>query len=535
MLVYGSSFTFAPEHGPQQIINCVARWVGLRANRSSVDPVILSQGIRELRLKDGSTLTSRVTLDDEQRPVYPYLFCAQLSHGDNQVPGRRWMTEIGLRQDAPDAPVDCTFQLKTDEVSARVTAPIQVTRPKLVEQLVQQCNPSGYTPGLKVKRLDDEESAAAFLVEVEREERRCPIVVVSSTRDGAYSVTPERIRSLLVGIADVVEVPVGVDTFKVEKTLGRRYGAWGGAINIIFQARRGARGTFCETVLYRPNELEDLIDDGKNIESEILAAVTHRTNLPYSWRHISLEVVSRAILRGQLARSIQRAKQSDDSAEYVALLEEADKELRAKDEQVAGLRLELVERDCKISKLQADIEGLKHALSGRQSSTEVGDEELNALMPLREAVTAALTNNPSVEQSLKLINMLFPDRVIILDSALDSAQESDADGFRHGKKAFDLLWKLANGYWQALADGKGDQHAKAVFGNNAYAQNESQALSNDGKRRRTFTYHGRDFLMEKHLKVGVKDSAAETLRIHFEWLADEKRLVVGHCGKHLDF
>lgn len=534
MLVYGSSFTFEPALGPQQIINCVARWAGLRANRSSVDPVVLSQGIRELRLKDGIMLTSRVTLDEEQRPVYPYLFCAQLSHGDNQVSGRRWMTEIGLRQDASDAPVDCTFLLKTDEVSARVTAPIQVTRPKLVEQLVQQCNPSGDTPGLKVKRLD-EESAAAFLIEVEREQRHCPIVVVSSSSDGGYSVTPERIRSLLVGIADVVEVPNGVDTFKIEKILGRRYGAWGGAINIIFQARKGAQATFCETVLYRPNELAGLIDDDKTIESEILAAVTHRTNLPYSWRHISLEVVSQAILRGQLTRSIHRAKQSDDSAEYVALLEEADRELRTKDMQVVGLRSDLEERDGELRKLQAEIQALKHALSGRQSSTEAGDEELHALMPLREAVTAVLTDNPSIEQSLKLINTLFPDRVIVLDSAQDSAHESGVHGFRHGKKAFDLLWKLANGYWQALADGKGDQHAKTVFGHNAYAQNESQALSNDGRRRRTFFYRGRDFLMEKHLKIGVKDSAAETLRIHFEWLSEEKRVVVGYCGKHLDF
>lgn len=534
MLVYGSSFTFEPEGGPQQIINCVARWAGFRANRSSVDPVILSQGVRELRLKDGSVLTSRVTLDDAQRPVYPYLFCAQLSHADNQVSGRRWMTEIGLRQDAPGVPITCTFLLKTDEVSARVTAPIQVTRPKLVEQLTQQCNPSGYTPGLKVKRLN-EESASAFLIEVEREERRWPVVVVSSSRDGTYAVSPERIRSMLVGIAEVVEVAVDVDTFKVEENLGRRYGAWGGAINIIFQARRGDRGTFCETVLFRPSDLADLIDDGKTIESEILAAVTHRTNLPYSWRHISLEVVSQAIFRDQLARSIQRAKQSDDSAEYVSLLEEADKELRAKDEQVAGLRLDIEERDGQINKLQAAIEGLKHALSGRESSADAGDGELSVLTPLRQAVTAVLIEDPSLEQSLKLINMLFSDRVTFLDSAQDSAHESDADGFRYGKKSLDLLWKLANGYWQALADGKGDQHAKAIFGSNAYAQNEGQALSKDGRRRRTFTYRDRDFLMEKHLKVGVKDSAAETLRIHFEWLAEEKRLVVGHCGKHLDF
>ena len=135
MLVYGSSFTFELEGGPQKIIECVARWAGSRANRSSVDPVILSQGIRELRLKDNSVLTFRVTPDDGNRPTYPYYFCAQLSHGDNQVPGRRWMTEIGMRQDSEATPILCTVLLKTDEVSARVNAPIQVTRPKVVEQL----------------------------------------------------------------------------------------------------------------------------------------------------------------------------------------------------------------------------------------------------------------------------------------------------------------------------------------------------------------------------------------------------------------
>lgn len=70
-------------------------------------------------------------------------------------------------------------------------------------------------------------------------------------------------RSLLVGIADVVEVTNEVDTFKVEETLGRRYGAWGGAVNIIFLARRGERAKFCETVLFRPNELAEMGEEGE--------------------------------------------------------------------------------------------------------------------------------------------------------------------------------------------------------------------------------------------------------------------------------
>lgn len=41
--------------------------------------------------------------------------------------------------------------------------------------------------------------------------------------------------------------------------------------------------------------------------------------------------------------------------------------------------------------------------------------------------------------------------------------------------------------------------------------------------------------MEKHLKHGVKGSLAEILRVHFEWIASEKKIVIGHCGKHLDF
>lgn len=531
MLVYSSYLTLKPKKQAQEIIERIASWLGKRC-RATVDTVRLAEGIRDLQFSGGYHIQSRATLDEERKVIYPFLFCAQLSHADDQVSGRRWVTEIGLSQDSADAPVQCTFLLKTDEVSARVTSPIQVTRPLLVEQLAQSCNPSGDTPGLRVKRLN-EESASAFLNEVERQERRSPIVLVSASRDGKFLVTPERVRSILVGIADVVEVSQDVNTFEIEKILGRQYGAWGGAINIIFQSRRGDRGNFCETSLFRPKDIDDLIEDGKSVESEILAAVTHRTNLPYSWRHISLDVVNQAILRGQLSRSIQNAKQNDESAEYVALLVEADNEIRSKDNEVANLRLDMEERDSEARKLQADIAGLKHALSGRQSTSETNENEVSALSPLRDAVSALVTGDPTLEQSLTLISALFPDRIVVLETAYDSAQESR--GFRYGKKAFDLLWNLANGYWGALASGQGDMHAKSVFGHNAYAQNEGEVLSSDGKKRRTFMYGGRDLEMNKHLKVGIKDSAAETLRIHFEWLADEKRIVIGHCGKHLDF
>lgn len=536
MLVYANNFVFEPAQGPDQIIQLMAKWVGHRA-RSHVDASRLAEGIRELKLKDGSTLISRTTWSDDKGRAYPFWFSAQLSHRDEKISGRRWITEIGLHQEVEGKPIECSLLLRTDEVSARVTAAIQVTRPKLVEQLIQSCNPLGQTPGLKIKQLTLE-SASAFLREVEREGRNYPIAILSVNRDNEYPVDPERLRSILAGLADVVCIPAEENTFAIEELVGRRFMAFGGALNIVFPGRQGDRGFFYETVLLRSEDIADLRDSGHSIESEVLSTITHRTNMPLSWKHISPEKVGQAVLRSQLSQMIERAKagnQSEELTEYVVLLESADQELQSKDKELESIRSNYEEKEQEVRVLEANIANLKHALNGLQSSDGGGDEVAEVLAPLRDSVVAVLKGSPSLQQTVDLIATLYSDRIVFLETAKASAKESDRGGFRQGAKAFELLQKLGTEYWQHLADGKSDQHAKTVFGQNAYAANEASALSNDGKRRRTFSYRGRDLLMEKHLKHGVKDSRAETLRVHFEWLAHEKKIIVGHCGKHLDF
>jgi len=536
MLVYANNFVFEPVEGPDQIIQLMAKWVKRRA-KSYVDASRLAEGIRELKLKDGSTLVSRSTWSETNGRAYPFWFSAQLSHRDEKISGRRWITEIGLHQEFEGKPIECTLLLRTDEVSARVTATIQVTRPKLVEQLIQSCNPLGQTPGLKIKQLTLE-SASAFLREVERDRRKYPIVILSVNQDNKYPVKPERLRSILVGLADVVCIPPEEDTFAIEEIVGRRFMAFGGALNVVFPGRQGDHEFFYESVLLRAENIENLRDNGHSIESEVLSTITHRTNLLFSWRHISPEKVGQAVLRSQLSQMIERAKagnQSTELTEYVALLESADQELQSKDKELESIRSKYEEKEQEVRVLEGNIANLKHALNGLQSSDGGGNEIAEILTHLRDSVTAVLKGSPSLQQTVDLIATLYSDRIIFLETAKSSAKESDRGGFYLGAKAFELMQKLATEYWQHLADGKSDQHAKTVFGQNSYAANEASALSNDGKRRRTFSHCGRDFLMEKHLKLGVKDSRAETLRVHFEWLAHEKKIIVGHCGKHLDF
>jgi hypothetical protein len=232
MLVYSNSFVLNPDGGPKAVIDQIAEWVG-QTRKSFVDSERLERGIRELKFVDGAALSSLATADEKGQPVFPYYFCARLVHGQPDVPGRRWVTEVGIRQTNESDTLQCSVLLKTDEISARVTAPIQVTRPKIVQKLIEHCSPIGKTPGLSIIRLN-EENTTAFAYEIEHESRRHPIVQISCNREGIYPVSPERLQSVLIGLAQVIEIQADADTYKIEKSLGRRYSAYGGAINIIF-------------------------------------------------------------------------------------------------------------------------------------------------------------------------------------------------------------------------------------------------------------------------------------------------------------
>lgn len=534
MLVYANSFDLNPELGPSAVVQQIATWVG-RTRRTFVDPLRVGQGINELKLGEGAVFKSVVTPALDAGIAYPYLFCATLMHGQEGVPGRRWVVEIGMRQQSAEHPIQCSVLMRTDEISARITTPVQVTRPGVVTNLVTNCSPVPSTPSMSVIYLT-EENAAAFEYEIERSNRRYPIVIVSCNRAGEYCVDPERLRSVLVGLAQVVVIDKSVDTFKLESILGRRYSTYGGAINVIFQYQNSTMGGFCKTVLLRPDDLLELGEAGSSVETEVLSVITHRTNLPQSWRHTSPTDVSQAMLLQRLQTAARAATASAETALYEQLLQDAAEKIGELSSSLTSLRDDFEVAEGENDQLQAEIEGLKHALNGTQARSVVTSEAVtDALSPLREAITAAITGSLSLEQALRLAKGLYSDRIVVLDEAYNSAKNSDRQGFQNGNKALELLNKLAGSYWEVLAAGGGDNVARTVFGNNAYSAKEADTLSVDGRRRRTYSYLGKDVLMERHLKHGVKDSAATTLRIHFEWFADQRQIVIGHCGKHLDF
>lgn len=140
---------------------------------------------------------------------------------------------------------------------------------------------------------------------------------------------------------------------------------------------------------------------------------------------------------------------------------------------------------------------------------------------------------PSPEECLELIEALHGDRVTVLDEARESA--SDCSDFRAGRRLMSLLVRLATKYVDALRTG-GDSAAKSVFTPYEYAPQEADRTlaSKENVRRRSMVWRGRELFFRRHLRVRSRSGSKTALRVYFDWVPEEGRIVIGRCGSHFE-
>ena len=194
----------------------------------------------------------------------------------------------------------------------------------------------------------------------------------------------------------------------------------------------------------------------------------------------------------------------------------------------------------RLEQLKSDHDHLKHQAyelrhekdSLSQSLLSRDAEKVPFGIEVERAFVKVAAESLTPQQSLDVIHILFADRIVVLPSALKSAGDSEV--FRYRARLFNLLWRLAKEYWPRLISGHGDTDARAIFGDDfAARESETTETNKTARQHREFDYNGQLLSMQKHLRIGVKDSNYETIRIHFEWVADDQKIVIGYCGPHL--
>lgn len=469
----------------------------------------------------------------------PFLYSILFSNPDTEVHGRQWITEIGIRVESDG--VLFTTLLETSDISTQVTSIPQSSRPKVIKYLQDNCRISQNTVGLSLKTLNnEEETLRAFLAELERADRQSPIVLVSCDFNGKPLLNPRNLQEQLIGLAQVVVCDQSLDSWEMERILGRRYSAWGGAINVIFPIRNRS---ICPRRLLLTEYLEELKSNNQYLIGEILSIITHTTNGHRKRIHFSPTDVRAKRQKDHREFLKQKYRELQQSGDYEELLNEAFEQIDSYDstiealkdehQQVAeALEMEKMALEDEVDSLQETIRSDKYSISElkRQlGDSNSGNQSIDAeLIPV---LCQGLTHEPTPEECLKLTASIYPSRIAVLDSALSSSRDSIA--FKQGRKLLDLLFKLATEYIDALSQG-GDSKAKNIFGK-SYSANESETVerSPELSKLRQFNYNGEEVYMFKHLRIGVADNLTETIRVHFHWDNNKSTIVIGYCGPHL--
>jgi len=536
MLVYANHIEATGRGAKECVLKAIGGWLKEQLGYG-LHPAKLVVGGEYKGNRNGvSSWVKIVSATDQHQELYSWV----LKNADDAVRGRQWITEIGLKLTSDACEISCI--VNTEEASTLVSEPVQASRPRFIRYVVSnlQKNSSvrfgSQVPGLAIKHVGkNEESYRGLLYEIEEADRDYPIVLVSPTKEEKYLVKADHLQQDLVGLAQVVEVDSGFDSYVMEKILGKRWSAWDGAVNILHMPNQDG---YVRSKVFLSDEIELWGDTQHDRISQILAWVTHNTNIPRLRKRIRPEGVMSLALRQTLKEARERSEKLDESGlrdeverlaqaaqeqnEWVALLEETNNNL---ENEMQQLRLDLDERNEELSIERNTVRALKEQLrnAGARMSDIDGAYLLNMICRADE---------PEPLECLNMIEMVYGDNCKILESAKKSAKE--ASRFSQTRQLLDLLVRLVTKYRTVLME-KGDSEARKVFGKSEFAAKESETVMNSPALRRTrkFEYQGEYVDMFRHLKIGVADDLQKTIRVHFYWDPNVSKVVIGYCGKHL--
>lgn len=424
--------------------------------------------------------------------------------------------------------------------------------------------------------------------------RNVPLVAVTSDDDGAYPVNPDELARKLTGIAFVVALDksnkeldkVLEGTFFDRGSRNYAYRPLRHSIQVYFpglnmddprDAKRHYRfsserisrfsGSICESVASDViagsvrafsqsdkvvaccQDIQNAIDKARRDElasryregqgKEERNAERSKLQAQYSKaldelartqreKNASIEEIAQMsqLLDESMVTIEQKDQEIDDMSEYTSLLE---KDIDSKEKKIASLKQELDS----VWDIAHESEQLQWRVKSLTEQLQRKEPTSNDAYPLEKMVSLP----SSVADALQLATEAFPKKIIALPEAVRSAQA-------HASGSANETWQILLGLATVLhplcfsdnpeKDGSITDTYKRMTGYDLSLR-ESKATNDVPAyvRARRRTYEGRIIDITPHVK-GRSGKRGETLRVHFAIDEKTERIVIGHCGAHLD-
>lgn len=471
----------------------------------------------------------------------PLFWSLRFERRDPIVSGRSWRTDLGMNyrpnEDRVDLVLSHSFSDPQGQVHKKLP-PAQV--PELAFRFFDRpewrvaINAESIVDFPKELLSGQEEG---FLRLLKAPARQLPIVLVN------LMALPDTLDFRINDFSDLLVMNAHVFFYQnniVESKLRHLLGAYYG----YYRCHDGIRVFF-------PNLDMEAAEDHtrhryflwQNFESvgELELAVFLQFLKPRKWPFLNFvatleDVTHRERLQRMDSMRFELAK-SEEARAFFQMMDDENNDLREKNEL---LKAQFEQKSMEAEALAIDVAEAARTLSRMQFELTEQARMLRVAefsersAAFQSTIFQQLEHLPKrLPDAVRLIENLFPDRLLFLPSAHESAATADWEDLQ---AAWTVLFQMGNFLWPLHFERNADTATmahdfKEKTGQElAYTDNKHTKADNQSQRDRLFEYLGQFREFNPRIKI---NKGGRFLRIHF--IADQsaKKLVIGHCGNHL--
>ncbi|MCE9584373.1 MAG: hypothetical protein K8T20_17945 [Planctomycetes bacterium] len=464
-------------------------------------------------------------------------WAARAEHPDGSEPARVWRVDVALekRERGISVAVATGWRLEAGWLGAEPRTP-SPSAPQIVKTFLGDTAwraSSGDLPlqtELATLRTGDGETLRAQLASPTR---NCPLVFVSlDRRTKLPCLDSKRLAGLLAGAAVVVQPASLLLDEELEAVLPGKFQCTNGAVRI-----------------YEPG----LRYEGDQRRHQYLSPFLIAQATP----EVALETIVRSVARlarGKCAAAVstledvaerdREAKLKDlregdtNRAEFVKILEQDNEALRAKAKSLHDAMERAVDAHVQMEESLEDEKEKREQADRVLEQSRASERDLRQRVEALERRAAAFGELEELPDSLAgvvaLIGKAFADRIVFSEKAIESAGKST---YRNVREAWRCLRAMATTLFDLhFVENRPKREIMILFGERTRYElgGESETTMGDSKMadQRRLSWGGAVLDASTHVKVGRK--APDCLRVYYHPHATERRLIVLHCGDHLD-
>jgi len=515
--IHGTNFDEISQH--------VDGWLEDRYRSKYKNPVEVQHDGNVQRPMDGHRL--KVNADDIEGG---YLMQVEWKHPDSR-PGANldWQTEVMVAAKGDELEFGIVIRVGSSSFAVQPIGRIHLGTPGIVRALMQQYNCRSAGVEITADHTRVTASEVDMLVNhILYPDRALPIVLISRDEDDQPARPVSIVQDKLLGLAHVYDIE-RVAGYELTRQLGKSSSCFDGAIRVYWPGFKPS--SYVRHPLYLPDQIAAFEAEDRLLEEYLFRKFAGIAASRFSegkvWRQLrkqsnrrKLEEVDR--LRARVRNERTKAKQEEEQ-----LLDEMEDLLN----QNEGLIQENDNLQERMQELEDEIATARENLLASyqysdDSETEAELDETGVLSP---------SSLDSVSSALRKAGEDFEERVIVWDSALESAEASDFARPKEVYNAMQAIARLADRYYKGEDRSTGtpwDEYFDQL--GFKYAAQESDSTMNHYGEDRIFAHDGERQEMQRHLTLGG-GSRKNCLQIFFDIDNEQERFAVGYCGVHLPY